>query len=93
MVKNQDAMIKLIQHIYETNMYAEINTKTSYCYDCGYQDIQLNDDMEWYCPNCGNEDFDRMNVAVRVCGYISTNPVNEGRAQDIKERVYHIGNE
>lgn len=91
MTKNIDAVLEVMKHIYETNMYAEINTTTSYCHICGCTDIKMEDDLKYHCPNCGNDDFNKMNIAVRVCGYVSTNPFNDGRAKDIYDRVYHIG--
>lgn len=95
MTKNVEALLEVIKHIYETNMYAEINTMTSYCQECGCKDIHMvkTDDgrYEFVCPECGNNDFDKMNIALRICGYISTNPFNEGRANDIYDRVYHLG--
>ncbi|HAU85871.1 MAG TPA: hypothetical protein DCW90_10315 [Lachnospiraceae bacterium] len=91
MTKNITALLELIKYIYETNMYAEINTMTSYCQVCGCTDIKMGDDFEFHCPQCGNNDFDKMNIALRICGYISTNPFNRGRANDIHDRVYHIG--
>lgn len=93
MEKNIEALLEVIKHIYNNIMYAEINTMTSYCHECGCTDIQLGDDLKFHCPQCGNDDFNKMNVALRVCGYISTNPFNEGRAQDIHDRVYHLGME
>lgn len=90
MEKNIPALIKVIQHIYETIMYAEINTMTSYCQKCGCTDIKMGDDLKFHCPNCGNDDFNKMNIALRICGYISTNPFNDGRAEDIHDRVYHL---
>ena len=93
MTKNIEAIIEVIRHIYNTIMYAEINTMTSYCHECGCTDIQMGDDLEFHCPQCGNSDYNKMNVALRICGYISTNPFNEGRAQDIYDRVYHLGME
>lgn len=91
--KNVDAILEIIRHIYNNIMYAEINTTTSYCQVCGCTDIKMGDDLKFHCPNCGNDDFNKMNVAVRICGYISTNPFNDGRAQDIHDRVYHLGME
>ena len=91
--KNVDAILEIIKHIYNNIMYAEINTTTSYCQVCGCTDIKMGDDLKFHCPNCGNDDFNKMNVAVRICGYISTNPFNDGRAQDIHDRVYHLGME
>lgn len=93
MTKNIDAVLEVIKHIYNNIMYAEINTMTSYCHECGCTDIKLEDDLKFHCPQCGNDDFNKMNVALRICGYISTNPFNEGRAQDIHDRVYHLGME
>ncbi len=93
MTKNIDAMLALIEHIYNNNIYAEINTMTSYCKECGCTDIHMEDDLKFHCPQCGNRDFEKMNIALRICGYISTNPFNDGRAADIHDRVYHIGNE
>ena len=91
MEKNIDAVLEIIKHIYNTIMYAEINTMTSYCHVCGCTDIKMSDDLKFHCPNCGNDDFNKMNIALRICGYISTNPFNDGRAQDIHDRVYHVG--
>lgn len=91
MEKNVDAVLEIIKHIYNTIMYAEINTMTSYCHICGCTDIKMGDDLKFHCPNCGNDDFEKMNIALRICGYISTNPFNDGRAADIHDRVYHVG--
>ena len=91
--KNPKAILEIIRHIYNNIMYAEINTMTSYCQVCGCTDIKMGDDLKFHCPNCGNDDFNKMNVAVRICGYISTNPFNDGRAEDIHDRVYHLGAE
>lgn len=93
MTKNIDAVLEIIKHIYNTIMYAEINTMTSYCHICGCTDIKMGDDLKFHCPNCGNDDFDKMNIALRICGYISTNPFNDGRAADIHDRVFHVGME
>lgn len=93
MTKNVEAVLEVIKHIYNTIMYAEINTMTSYCHECGCTDIKMEDDLKFHCPQCGNDDYNKMNVALRICGYISTNPFNEGRAQDIHDRVYHLGME
>ena len=90
MTKNTKAILQIIKHIYENIMYAEINTTTSYCHNCGCTDIKMGDDLKFHCPQCGNDDFNKMNIALRICGYISTNPFNDGRAQDIHDRVYHI---
>lgn len=93
MTKNIEAVLEIIKHIYNTIMYAEINTMTSYCHVCGCTDVYMGDDLKFHCPQCGNDDYNKMNVALRICGYISTNPFNEGRAQDIHDRVYHVGME
>ncbi len=90
---NLEAVIEVIKFIYDNIMYAELNTKLDYCHECGYTgEILIDDDMEWYCPNCGNRDHDKMNVARRTCGYIGSNFWNKGRTQEIKERVMHIDN-
>ena len=93
MTKNVEAILEVIKYIYDTIMYAEINTMTSYCHVCGNTDIYMGDDLDFHCPQCNNSDYNKMNVALRICGYISTNPFNEGRAQDIYDRVYHLGME
>lgn len=95
---NIDAMLDVIQFIYDNIMYAEINCKSDYCQVCGYDgeiDIVENKHKKliWKCPNCGNTDRNKMNVARRVCGYISTNDMNQGRTQEIKERYVHLGGE
>ena len=90
---NLDAIIEVIQFIYENIMYAELNTKSDYCQKCGYTgEILIDDNLEWCCPNCGNRDHNTLNVARRTCGYIGTNFWNKGRTQEIKERVLHIDN-
>ncbi len=90
---NLDAIIEVIKFIYDNIMYAELNTKSDYCQKCGYTgEILIDDDLEWYCPNCGNRDHNTLNVARRTCGYIGTNFWNKGRTQEIKERVLHIDN-
>ena len=90
---NLDAVIEVIKFIYDNIMYAELNTKSDYCQKCGFDgEILLNDDLEWYCPQCGNKDHDTLNVARRTCGYIGTKFWNKGRTQEIKERVLHLDN-
>ncbi len=90
---NLDAVIEIIKFIYDNIMYAELNTKSDYCQKCGYTgEILIDDNLEWYCPNCGNKDHNTLNVARRTCGYIGTNFWNKGRTQEIKERVLHIDN-
>ena len=90
---NLDAIIEVIKFIYDNIMYAELNTKSDYCQKCGYTgEILIDDNLEWFCPNCGNRDHNTLNVARRTCGYIGTNFWNKGRTQEIKERVLHIDN-
>ena len=90
---NIPAVIEVIKFIYDNIMYAELNTKSDYCQKCGFDgEILVNDDLEWYCPNCGNKDHDTLNVARRTCGYIGTKFWNKGRTQEIKERVLHLDN-
>ena len=95
---NIEAALEVIKFIYDNIMYAELNSKSDYCQVCGYDgEIQIIEDengkLVWECPNCHNKDRDKMNIARRVCGYISTNDFNQGRTQEIKERVVHLGNE
>ena len=90
---NLEAVIEVIKFIYDNIMYAELNTKSDYCQKCGYTgEILLDENLEWYCPECGNKDHNTLNVARRTCGYIGTNFWNKGRTQEIKERVLHIDN-
>ena len=90
---NLETVMEVIKFIYDNIMYAELNTKSDYCQECGYTgEILIDDDMEWYCPNCGNRDHNKLNVARRTCGYIGSNFWNKGRTQEIKERVIHIDN-
>ena len=93
LTNNLDAVMEIIKYIYNNIMYAELNTKSDYCQACGYTgEILLDEKLEWYCPNCGNRDHDKLNVARRTCGYIGTNFWNKGRTQEIKERVVHLDN-
>ena len=90
---NLEVVIQIIKFIYDNIMYAELNTKSDYCQKCGFDgEIQIDDNLEWYCPNCGNRDHNTLNVARRTCGYIGSNFWNKGRTQEIKERVLHIDN-
>ncbi len=90
---NLDVVLEVIRFIYDNIMYAEMNTKSDYCQCCGYTgEIMIDENLEWYCPECGNRDHDKLNVARRTCGYIGTNFWNKGRTQEIKERVMHIDN-
>ena len=96
MQNNIDAVLSIIKFIYDNIMYAELNTKSDYCQVCGYDgEIQIieddNEKLIWECPNCGNRDQNKMNVARRTCGYIGSNFWNQGRTQEIKERVLHVG--
>ena len=93
LTNNLDVVLEVINFIYENIMYAELNTKSDYCHNCGYTgEILIDEKLEWYCPECGNKDHDKLNVARRTCGYIGTNFWNKGRTQEIKERVIHIDN-
>ncbi len=95
MQDNIPAVLSVMQYIYEHIMYAELNTKSDYCEECGYDgEIQIvtaeSGKLVWECPNCGNRDQDKMSVARRTCGYIGTQFWNQGRTQEIKDRVLHI---
>ena len=95
MQNNIDAVLAVMRHIYDHIMYAELNTKSDYCQVCGYDgEIQIIEDehkkLVWKCPNCGNQDQSKMNVARRTCGYIGTQFWNQGRTQEIRERVMHL---
>lgn len=94
MQNNIPAVISVIQFIYENIMYAELNTKSDYCQECGYDgEIQIVEEggkLLWECPKCGNRDQQKLNVARRTCGYIGTQFWNQGRTQEIKERVLHL---
>ncbi len=91
MTNNLTALEDLVRFIYDNIQYAEFNTKSDYCHECGFDgEILLNDDNEWYCPNCGNKDKNKMNVTRRTCGYLGENFWNEGKTQEIKNRVVHL---
>lgn len=95
MENNIPAVLALIKHIYNNILYAELNTKSDYCQCCGYTgEIKIEEDSNhkliWKCPNCGNTDQNKMNVARRTCGYIGTQYWNQGRTQEIKDRVLHL---
>ncbi len=94
MQNNLEAVLQIIRYIYDNIMYAELNTKSDYCQECGWDgEISIVEDdgkLIWKCPNCGNTDQDKMNVARRTCGYIGTQYWNQGRTQEIKERVLHL---
>lgn len=95
MSNNIEAVIKLIQHIYETCMYAELNTKSDYCQACGFDgEIQIIEDehghLDWECPRCGNRDHNTLTVCRRTCGYLGTQFWNQGRTEEIRDRVLHL---
>ena len=88
---NLEAIIEVIKFIYDNIMYAELNTKLDYCQECGYTgEILIGEDLEWYCPNCGNKDHDKLNVARRTCGYIGANFWNKGRTIKIMRNRYAL---
>ena len=95
MQSNLEAVLAIMTYIYDNIMYAELNTKSDYCQCCGYEgEIRIatddNGKLVWECPECGNRDQDKMNVARRTCGYIGTQFWNQGRTQEIKDRVLHV---
>ena len=94
MQDNLEAVMSVLQFIYDNIMYAELNTKSDYCQCCGYDgEIQIVEDdgkLVWQCPKCGNRDENKLNVARRTCGYIGTQFWNQGRTQEIKDRVLHL---
>ena len=90
---NLEVVLQIIHFIYDNIMYAELNTKSDYCQKCGFDgEILIDENLECYCPNCGNRDHNTLNVARRTCGYIGSQFWNKGRTQEIKERVLHIDN-
>lgn len=96
MQDNIPAVLSVMQYIYDNIMYAELNTKSDYCQVCGYDgEIKIVEEegsgkFIWECPHCGNRDQNKMSVARRTCGYIGTQFWNQGRTQEIKERVLHL---
>ena len=95
---NIPAVLTVLKYIYDNIMYAELNTKSDYCQVCGWdKEIEIVEDergkLVWQCPNCGNTDKSKMNIARRTCGYIGLNDWNQGRTQEIKERYVHLGGE
>lgn len=94
LTNNIPAVLEVIKFIYNTIMYAELNTKSDYCQVCGYDGeikiIDENNTLDWECPNCGNRDHTKMNVARRTCGYIGTNFFNQGRTDEIRNRYVHL---
>lgn len=92
---NLPAVLQIIRYIYDNIMYAELNTKSDYCQECGFDgEIKIvtgeGGKLVWECPKCGNRDENKLNVARRTCGYIGTQFWNQGRTQEIKERVLHL---
>lgn len=91
MQKNLEAMEEVVRFIYDNIQYAEFNTKSDYCQECGFDgEIIINDDMEWECPQCHNKDKNKMNVTRRTCGYLGENFWNIGKTKEIKSRVLHL---
>ena len=95
MQKNIEAVLAVMQHIYDNIMYAELNTKSDYCQKCGYDgEIKTYEDengkIGWECPNCGNRDQNTMNVVRRTCGYLGSHYWNQGRTEEIRDRVLHL---
>ena len=92
LTNNIPAVLSVIKYIYDNIQYAEINTKSDYCHVCGYDgEIMIDDNLDWYCPNCGNIDKSKMNVVRRTCGYLGENFWNKGRTEEIKNRYVHLG--
>ena len=92
LTNNIPAVLSVIKYIYDNIQYAEINTKSDYCHVCGYDgEIMIDEDLDWYCPNCGNRDKSKMNVVRRTCGYLGENFWNRGRTEEIKNRYVHLG--
>jgi ribonucleoside-triphosphate reductase len=88
---NLDALEDIVRFIYDNIQYAEFNTKSDYCHECGFDgEITINDDFEWECPQCHNKDHARMNVTRRTCGYLGENFWNVGKTKEIKARVLHL---
>ena len=91
MEHNLKAMEEVVKFIYDNIQYAEFNTKSDFCHECGFTgEIKVNDNLEWECPNCGNKDKSKMNVARRTCGYLGENFWNVGKTKEIKARVTHL---
>ena len=94
MQDNLDAVMSLLGYIYDNIMYAELNTKSDYCQECGFDGEMIikarGEKLIWECPKCGNQDQSKLNVARRTCGYIGTQFWNQGRTQEIADRVLHL---
>jgi ribonucleoside-triphosphate reductase len=92
LTNNIPAVISVMKYIYDNIQYAEINTKSDYCHVCGFDgEIMIDENLDWYCPNCGNRDKSKMNVVRRTCGYLGENFWNKGRTEEIKNRYVHLG--
>jgi ribonucleoside-triphosphate reductase len=92
LTNNIPAVLSVIKYIYDNIQYAEINTKSDYCHVCGYDgEILIDENLDWYCPNCQNRDKSKMNVVRRTCGYLGENFWNHGRTEEIKNRYVHLG--
>lgn len=92
LTNNVEAIQELVKFIYNNVQYGEFNTKLDYCMECGFSgELLLDDNNEWYCPNCGNHNHDTMNVIRRTCGYLGDNFWNDGKTEEIKSRVLHLG--
>lgn len=92
LTKNPDAVLEVMKFIYSNIMYAELNCKSDYCQECGYDgEMKIDENMSWYCPNCGNRDQSKMNVARRTCGYVGTQFWNYGKTDELKHRFVHLG--
>lgn len=88
---NMEALEEIVKFIYENIQYAEFNTKSDYCHECGFDgEIIINENLEWECPNCGNKDHSKMNVTRRTCGYLGENFWNVGKTKEINSRVLHV---
>ena len=93
MKNNPEAVLEVIKFMYDNIQYAEFNTKLDYCMKCGFDGEMLcDDDLNWYCPNCGNRDTDEMTIVRRTCGYLGENLWNKGRTEEIRNRVMHLDN-
>ena len=91
MTNNIDAVMTMVRYIYDHISYAEFNTKSDYCHECGFDgEITVNEDGDWECPQCGNKDRAKLTVIRRTCGYLGENFWNEGRTKEIDARVLHI---
>lgn len=91
MKDNLEAMENIVKFMYDNIMYSEFNTKSDYCANCGFDgEVLLNNENEWYCPNCGCKDHSKLTVTRRTCGYIGTQFWNVGKTKEIKQRVIHV---